>query len=166
MTARHTIATRPITTHPYPTRATIAAHLTVHHTNTGLDVDVIAAHHPDELLLFHEQDHHYCATGFLGHDHSAIATTDPAPDGSVDSDRRIHEANLRAVREGKRIANLDEILRRAAQASARRMAATTDPATGARIPGAGRLSQADHDALEIEQAIAARAARRAKRASR
>ena len=126
---------------------------------TGLTVDVIAAHTADELLAFHEVDHRHCATSYLGHTHTS---TLPPPEAPTD-DRRIHEAMLKAVKAGKRVANLDEILDRARQASIRRMAATTDPATGARIPGAGRLSQADLDALEIAQALAERTARRQRR---
>lgn len=144
-----------------PTTATIAAHLAAEHRFTGIRLDDIAGTDPIELLRWHDVDHRLVAAAFLGHEHSHFATARRII--HEDPDRAIHEANLRRIRTGGTIPNLDDILRRAAEAANRRTAPRHDPTTGVRIPGAGHLSRPDLDALEIAQAVAERTARRAGR---
>lgn len=162
MTALATRPTRPIVELAHPTRQAIAAHLLEHHTNTGLGLDTIARYSGDELLAFHEVDHRHCATSWLGHFHTATPPPAPAPS----SDDAIHRAMLKAIDKGSPVPNLDDILARAARASARAAARRHDD-EGRRIPGAGvDLSPAERRDLEIAQAVATRAARRARRTTR
>jgi len=142
------------------TTATIAAHLAADHRVTGISPAEIATTDPVELLRWHDVDHHYCSTAFLGHEHQVGAAAKVVHE---DPGRAIHAQNLRRIREGGTIPDLEQILDRARSAAIRQAAARHDPVTGARVPGAGCVSQVDRDAMEIAEALAQRSAARVHR---
>ena len=148
------------TAHLEPTSATIAAHLIAEHLTTGLGTDAVIGTPVDELLRWHDVDHRHVTDHLLGHTHSAT----PAVAPSVDHDAKVHTATLKAIAEGRPVANVDEMCRRAAEITARRARADTDEAAGRPIaPGARVLSPYDRRCLEVAQAVADRATRRARR---
>jgi hypothetical protein len=126
---------------PAVTADTIAEHLYDRH---GVPDQVLAGATATEMLGWHAAEHRHRLDDHLGHTHTDTATTE-----TTTSDP-IHAANLKALRDGKQIPNLEEILERAAYAQARRLA--------------GRpLSIYDRQCIELERVVAERAARRARR---
>lgn len=124
-----------------PTRATIAGHLWEDHQIPDHVLDGVPA---DQLLVWHAAEHRHRTVEFLRHTHRPGGAPTGGP---VDP---VHEAKVRAVRDGKGLPDLEQILDRAAYAQARQ----TD-----RLP----LSPYDRQCLEIAAAHAERNARRARR---
>lgn len=126
---------------PAVTADSIAEHLYDRH---GFPDHVLADATTAEMLGWHTAEHRHRLEEHLGHTHRDTATAETTGDDPI------HTANLKALRDGKPIPNLDEILERAAYAQARRLA--------------GRpLSLYDRQCIELERVVAERAARRARR---
>lgn len=152
-----------VPTHLHPTLATIGDHLLAEHLTTGITAESVAGATPAELLAWHDADHRLVRTLYLGHDHGDVATAAAPP--AADHDAKVHAATLKAIAEGRPVANVDEMVAWAASVEARLAADNTAPG-GQRRAGAGVVSPYDRRCLEVAAAVAERALRTNKRRGR
>jgi len=153
-----------VPSYAHPTTTSIAAHLLTEHVTTGIAATDIATTAPQDLLDWHDADHRHVAPLYLGHTHDdGHHTARP----TATDDQAVHQATLKAIRDGKPVGNLPDILARAQAVTARLAAADHADATGQPLPPGGRaLSPYDRRCLEIAETVAERALKKARRSGR
>lgn len=128
---------------PPVTHADVADHLRARH---GFPLHVLNTATVTDLVSYHEAEHRFRTGEFLAHTH------DPNAGQVLDPDEEIHQATLKAIREGRLApALLEEYVERGEYAQTRR-------ADG--LP----LSRYDQRCIEVCELVATRNARRARRA--
>lgn len=149
--------------HREPTTATIAEHLADHHLTTGITLASMVGVDPLELLRWHDVDHRHVRPDLLGHTHSGTHDAEPVP---TDPDEKIHAATLKAIAEGRTVAGVDDMCKRAATVAVRQARAKAAREAGERpAPGDAVVSPHDRRCLEVAKAVADRAARRTRRSA-